>query len=101
MQRAFRVILGQRLYYPNRQPVLSLLKVKNGFTSRSALLLFPLKNFFYVAVLDNRYALVEIEKPLDNVGNGIEVDVPCAIPSHGRKVKGSLVLANIAAFAIV
>ncbi len=62
MQRAFGVILSQRLYYPNSKAVFSLLKIKNCFTNRSALLLFPLKNFFYVAVLDNRYALVKIEK---------------------------------------
>jgi len=101
MKRAFRVMLGQRLYYPNSKTVLGLFKIKNCFTRRSALLLFPLKNFFYVAVLDNRYALVEIEKPLNNLGNGIDIDVPCDIPSQGRKVKRSLLLANIAALAIV
>ena len=102
MKRAFGVILGQRLYYPNRQPILGLFEIENCFTRCPALLLFPLKNFFYVGVLDNRYALVKIKKPLNNVWNGIEIDVPCNIPSQGWKVRRSflLLLAKSAAFAI-
>jgi hypothetical protein len=101
VQRAFGVILSQRLYYPNSKAVFSLLKIKNCFTNRSALLLFPLKNFFYVAVLDNRYALVKIEKPLNNVGHGVEIDVACNIPSQRRKVERSLLFANVATVTII
>jgi hypothetical protein len=81
-----------------------LFEIKNSLACQAALFLLPLKNFFDVAVLDNRNALVEIKKPLDNVGNGIEIDVPLGITPQRRQVKRTLVLGlsvTIAAIAIV
>src|SRR5687768_1735862 len=101
MKRGLRVVLSQRLNYSNGQAILGQFEIKNCFTSRSALFLFPLKDFFHVAVLDNRYPLIEIEKPLNNLWDGIHVNVPVRIPSQRRKVKRSLLLANIRAAAIV
>ena len=84
MKRAFRVVLGQRLNDPDREPVLRLFEIKNNFALTAAVFLFPLKHFFYVWVFDDRNALVEIEKPLNNIGNGIEVNVSTSIVQQWR-----------------
>ena len=94
MERTFGVMLGQGLYYSNCQTVFRLFEIKNCFASSAALLLFPLKNLFDVAVLDNRHALIEVEEPLNNLRNGIEVDISCCISSQRRQVIRSLVLAT-------
>ena len=75
MKRAFRAVLGQGLDDADSQPILCLLKVENRFTLAAALFLFPMKNLFDVRVLDNRDPLIEIEKPLNYVGNRIEIDI--------------------------
>jgi len=101
MKRTFGAILGQRLDYPDREPVLGLVEIKNCFACLAALFLLPLKNLFNVAVLDDRNALVEIKKPLDNVGNGIEVDVPLGIALQWGQVKRSVIARVPATSAVI
>src|SRR5258708_21288456 len=91
MKVVFGRILGERLDYANCETILSLFESKNFFSGRSTLLLFPLKNFFDVTVLDNGHAFVVIEKPLNNIGNGIKIDVASGVTLQRREVKRRLV----------
>ncbi len=77
------------------------LKSKTFSPAGPALLLFPLKNFFDVAVLDDCDALIEIEKPLNHIGNRIEIDVAARIAQQRRQVQRSVLFGKVAAFAII
>jgi hypothetical protein len=55
-----------------------------------------LKHFFNVAVLDDRDPLVVIQKPLNDLGNRIEIDVAARVALQWRRVKGSFFLSSIA-----
>jgi len=79
MERAFGVVLRQRLNDADCETVLRLFEIKNYFTLAPAVFLFPMKDFFNVWVLDDGDPLVKIKKPLDNIGYGIKVDLPCGV----------------------
>ena len=93
MKRAFGRILGESLDNSNGQTIFSSFESKNLFAGLAALFLFPLKDFLDVRVLDYRNALVEIEKPLNYVGNGINVNVPAGVALQGREFRGGVAVA--------
>jgi hypothetical protein len=101
VKRTLGVVFRQRLNYSDGEAVLSLFEIKDFFTRRPTQLLFPLKDLFYIAVLDNRYALIEIKKPLNNLGNRVDIDVPMRITAQWRKIKLGVLLTSTAAAAIV
>jgi len=70
--------------YPNRQPVLCLLEIKDSFTLAAALFLLPMKHLFNIRMFDDGHPLIKIEEPLDHIGNGIQIDLPARITLQDR-----------------
>src|SRR6476660_5457840 len=99
MERLFRIVLSQCLNDPDREAVLCLFEIKNYFTLAAAVFLLPMKHLFHVWVLDDGDSLVEIEKPLDNLGYGIKINVPSGI-TQGRRVKRNLLADVFAAITV-
>src|SRR6266850_892553 len=99
MKRPFRIVLCQRLNDPDREAVLRLFEIKNYFALAAAVFLFPMKHLFDVWVLDDGDSLVKIEKPLNNLGYGIKVDVPSGIPQE-RRPKRTLLADAFAAITV-
>src|SRR5258705_9426735 len=95
MKCPFRIVLCQRLNDPDREAVLGLFEIKNYFALAAAVFLLPMKHLFDVWVLDDGDSLVKIEKPLNNLGYGIKVDVPAGIPQE-RRVKPRLLSRAVA-----
>ena len=99
MERAFRIVLRQRLNDPDREAVLRLFEIKNYLTQAAAVFLFPMKHFLDVWVLDDGDSLVKIEKPLNNIGYGIKVDLPAGV-TQARRVKRGLLADIFAAITV-
>src|SRR6185437_11318167 len=89
MERAFGIVLRQCLNDTDGKAVLRLFEIKNYFALTTAVFLFPMKDFLDVWVLDDGDTLVKIEKPLNNIGYGIKIDVAAGV-TQGRRVKRSL-----------
>ena len=49
----------------DRQTILGAIEIENIFAGVAALLLFPLKQFFNLRVLDDRDSLIVVKEPLD------------------------------------
>ena len=99
MERAFGIVLRQRLNDTDRETILRLFEIKNYFTLAAAVFLFPMKDFFNVWVLYDGDPLVKIKKPLNNIRYGIQVDFPCGV-TQGRRIKCSLRAGIFAAITI-
>src|SRR6185369_11609716 len=86
MEAAVRRVVGKRLNNPDREAVFSLAKLKNLFTLRARMLLFPLENFFNGRMPDNRDSLIILEEPLNYVRNRIHIDLAGCVSLQRRKV---------------
>src|SRR5687768_5468054 len=90
MKLGFRVVFRQSLNDSDRQPVFSMVEGKNFLTRCARLLLFPVKNFFYVWVPNDCDALVVVKKPLNDVRNGIEVGLTGYVTPQGWRGHGGI-----------
>ena len=69
------------------QTIFGAIEVKDIFAFTPALFLLPLKDFFYARMFDDCHTLVVIQKPLNHVGYGVDVDAPLGISPQRRPVQ--------------
>ena len=65
VQLAFVWIASDRLKNADRQTILGAIEVENILAGVAAPLLFPLKQFFNLRVLDDCDSLIVVKEPLD------------------------------------
>jgi len=79
-------IFSECLNDADRHAIFGAIEDENFFAGVAALFLFPLEDFFDSGVFDDGDALVVVEKPLNYVGNGIDIDAPLSITAERRFV---------------
>src|SRR5437867_1765943 len=86
MKVVFSGIVSEGLDNPDCQTILSLFESKDLFALHLCVLLLPLKNFFNSGMLDNRYSLIVVEKPLNYIGHRIDVHTSGTVTKERRSV---------------